>query len=285
MTCQVANVRSDAGALDPRRLAAAVDAVAAAAPELWTRIREAADGTVAQEPGGHAAVPTTVTDHRAGGASAGGAARSTIAEAAGRALDPAREPGFEAAVHVLADDRCLIALRAHHLLLDAYGYAIVWRRIAAAHRALGAGAPLPDPRFTTVRSLLADEDGYTGSARQDDDRAFWADELRGAPAAAGYAEGAMPPASAVAGTLRTHRWTSPAEWRGRLAEVASGAGGTWGDAVTAAVAACIGRLHGADEVTLGHPLMNRLGTPAARTPATMVNVVPLRLPSGPAWRT
>ncbi|MGW0044200.1 amino acid adenylation domain-containing protein [Rhodococcus sp. NPDC003348] len=262
-----------AGPLDPDLLARAVDRVVDESPELRTRIDTVA-GEVVQVPGGWPGTPTGIvtTDGL-------DAALVDMRTRLREPMDPAAAPAFGATVHVLGVDHHALFLRAHHLLLDVYGYSLLGRRIAAVYNAFAAGAQPPAPRLDPIAKVVAEDAAY--AERMAVDRDFWAAELRGAPDAPTPALAPAPPASAVAWRLRQRAVTVGAEVGDRLDEIGRAAGGGWVDAVTAVIAAYLARTTGELDVTLGFPSMNRMGTAAAKVLTTAVNIAPLRVPVDP----
>jgi hypothetical protein len=79
------------------------------------------------------------------------------------------------------------------------------------------------------------------------------------------------------GHVLRHTLALPPKTLSRWRAVAARAGTTWPHVVLALVATYVRECTGADEVILGVPVMGRIGSPAARTPAMLVNVVPLRV--------
>ncbi|MFD0890987.1 condensation domain-containing protein, partial [Streptosporangium algeriense] len=75
--------------------------------------------------------------------------------------------------------------RAHHILLDGYGYALVQNRTADVYAALTEGRePTPSP-FRPLREALGEEAAYRSSERYDADRRYWLERYGSMPAPAG----------------------------------------------------------------------------------------------------
>ncbi|MEV6929729.1 amino acid adenylation domain-containing protein [Dactylosporangium sp. NPDC051485] len=155
--------------------------------------------------------------------------------------------------------------RCHHVVMDAYTFALVAQRLAAVYTALAAGEePAPSP-FGSLADVVAEDAAYRASPRFAADREFWAAHLDGVEAP-----------DLGSGPVRP----SPTFIRRTVAlDPAAGIGV---EAVLAAVALYVHRLTGAGEVVLGLPMMGRLGSVAARVPVTAVNVLPLRVAVRPA---
>ncbi|WP_433047028.1 amino acid adenylation domain-containing protein [Dactylosporangium sp. CS-033363] len=153
--------------------------------------------------------------------------------------------------------------RCHHVVMDAYTFALVAQRLAAVYTALAAGeAPPPSP-FGRLADVVAEDLAYRASEQFAADRAFWRSRL----------DGVEVPALA-AGSSRP----SPTFLRHRVTVAAAPARV---EAVLAVVALYVSRLTGSAEVVLGLPMMGRLGSVAAKVPVNAVNVLPLRVAVSP----
>jgi nonribosomal peptide synthetase DhbF len=120
-------------------------------------------------------------------------------EAAGRAwadadvarpMDLAAGPLFSFALLKLAPDRFWWYHTYHHVVVDAFGYALVARRVAEVYTALVHGRdPGPSP-FGPLAALVRADGEYQRSAERAADRAYWTRRL------AGWTPGAAPAAAA-----------------------------------------------------------------------------------------
>ncbi|MCH0561807.1 non-ribosomal peptide synthetase [Streptomyces sp. MUM 2J] len=195
------------------------------------------------------------------------------------AVEPAEGPLSTQALFRAAPDRWLWYQRAHHILLDGYGYTLIVQRLAAVYSALVAGKEVPESRFAPVFTLLGEEAAYRGSEPFERDRAFWAERFGGFPGAVGLTEGAAAP---VPGALRRTTDLGVAE-TARLTAAASRLGTDKAKLlVLTAAAAYVHRVTGARDVVLGLPTLNRVGSAALRTPGMVSNILPLRVAVDPA---
>ncbi|MBE7194650.1 MAG: AMP-binding protein, partial [Gordonia polyisoprenivorans] len=204
-------------------------------------------------------VPVTRVDLR-GGADADTPleyARSVVAGS----IDPRTGPCARIEI-VCAGDRIALLIVAHHLVLDAYGLGLLTRRIGHLYD------DPADPR--RLRSVTDLPDGLDAAGV--DDRTFWADQLAGITAPLTLSD--RPRGHRVASRILTRRTVIPA--LGALTRNPS--------TLTAVIAAFCGRLAGTDDVVLGFPMMNRLGSPVANCACSTVNVIPLRVHT-PAHRS
>ncbi|MEU7139918.1 amino acid adenylation domain-containing protein [Nocardia sp. NPDC046473] len=164
--------------------------------------------------------------------------------------------------------------RVHHILLDGYGMALIARRVAELYTASVIGTAPPSYAFGSWDAVLEADAAYADSADVERDRTFWLDYLRDRPAPVTLS-GAAPRSTSVAGpTLREFTSLDP-ETVALLRNVAEASRANWTDVLTAAIAAYVHRMTGADEVCLALPVMLRTGTPALRVPCMTLNGVAL----------
>ncbi|MDL9935872.1 amino acid adenylation domain-containing protein [Gordonia sp. ABSL1-1] len=238
---------------DPVRLHAATAATITEADGFWSRFRQAPDGGL--EHGSLEVVldappPVELTDLGADP----GAIDTYAAAATTVTIDPATGPCARIGI-LTAGHRVALLIVAHHLVTDAYGLRLLVRRIAQRY------ADPTDPReLASVRSLRVDDDLPAPRSRD-----FWLTELAGLDGSVTLAQ--QPRDHRIATSIRTIRIVLP------------GLGDAPRDVarLAAAVAAFCCRWADTDEVALGFPMMNRLGSPTAKVPCTAVNVIPLRI--------
>ncbi|WP_242578311.1 amino acid adenylation domain-containing protein [Streptomyces sp. MST-110588] len=195
----------------------------------------------------------------------------------GRPLHIGRSPLFVFAVLRLAADRLVLYLSLHHIILDGYGCSLFIQRIAEIYTALEAGQDVPPSPFGSLAELLADEAGYQASERFAGDRAYWAAELAGHPAAAGLA-GRM---TAMSHTFLRETGYVSAETADGLRALARRARSSLPSAAMAALALYVHRMSGNADVTLDLTVTGRAGAVARTVPSMLANVLPLRVRTGP----
>ena len=260
------------GTVDTNALVTAVRAAADDCEALVASFEVQHDGTVVQFPGRRRLEEPPVVDLR-GAPDAWAAAHEWMTNDLARAIDPAVDLCVRAAVLRLADDRVVLYVCGHHLVFDAFGFSLFNRRIGEHYTALVTGAEPPAHRFAPVEPVVREEQSYRDSEAFAEDRAFWADYLADVEEAVALQSGA----NGIARRSRAARFTLDARHQSGLAALGRSARGSWGDAVTALVAAYLRGASGREDLTLGFPVMNRLGSAALNVPMTVVNVVPLRL--------
>ncbi|CDG83717.1 non-ribosomal peptide synthetase [Janthinobacterium agaricidamnosum] len=184
-------------------------------------------------------------------------------------------PLFGSALLTLGAARTLWYLRVHHIALDGFGYALLAQRVADLYSANAAGRPAPPPRPGALEPVIAEDRLYQVSAARARDRDFWCARLKDAPAPV-----LLAPARPVAHGVRRLRHTLPAASLAAWQAAAGAAGVDWSAWLIAAIAAWLQRQTGAGAVTLGLPVMGRLGSVSLGVPCMAMNIVPLHVPIG-----
>ncbi|GAA2609962.1 non-ribosomal peptide synthetase [Streptomyces lienomycini] len=191
--------------------------------------------------------------------------------------DLADGPLFDFALLRLGPERHLWYQNYHHIAMDAYGSYLVSRRVAEVYTALREGhAPGPN-RFGTLRELADEDTAYRDSQGFRHDRDFWLAQLGGRPAPSpliGRARGTATEFRSVTSRL-SEAGLDAVRATARAVRV------PWPVVVTAAAALHVQRLTGEEKVLLAFPLTARASRLARQTPATLANVLPLRLTIAP----
>lgn len=164
--------------------------------------------------------------------------------------------------------------RVHHILLDGYGMALIARRVAELYSASVSGTARPPYAFGSWDTVVDADAAYAQSPDFARDRGFWLDYLSDRPAPVTLSE-AVPRSTSVAGKTLREFTALDSETVALLRKVAETARANWTDVLTAAIAAYVHRMTGADEVCLALPVMLRTGTPALRVPCMTLNGIAL----------
>ena len=188
-------------------------------------------------------------------------------------VDPLTMPLARQILIRLGQTQVLWYQRVHHLAADGYGMALIEQQAMQYYRALtrpDGGAVVPLLSFAQV---VADDQQYRASQKRDDDARFWREQLQAADEVASLSE-----ASALsAGSVLLARCEAPATLHRLLQQVQERSQCSWPDILTLLVAAYVQRHIGRQPVVVGVPWMGRLGNAAARSVATVMNIVPLAL--------
>lgn len=168
--------------------------------------------------------------------------------------------------------------RCHHLAVDAFGSALLMRRVAELYNALVQRQPLPGSMFGSLTQLVSEESLYSSSETSRLDREFWLDNL----SVSGAAARLTPAVTSMA--LRSARTTVVVDREGAQAvrNVARLARSAWPACMVAVAAVYAYRSTGARQISLGMPVTCRATPLARRTPAMLANIVPLQLSIDPA---
>ena len=188
-------------------------------------------------------------------------------------VDLSQGPLFVPAVIRLAHDHYLWFQGMHHIATDAYGLSLLAQRVAEVYRALTEHKPVPASKFGGLQTILAAEDAYIQSPQQQQDAGYWQREIADS---ADIVNMAGRFASAADDCLRQHT-TLPASVMRALQAKSQAFNCNWPELILATAGSYLQRIIGADTITLGIPLMGRLGSPLIRTPAMLVNILPMQL--------
>ncbi|CBW75453.1 Non-ribosomal peptide synthetase modules (EC 6.3.2.-) [Mycetohabitans rhizoxinica HKI 454] len=157
--------------------------------------------------------------------------------------------------------------RYHHIMMDGYGQYLIAQRVAHVYSARCAGTALAACDFGSIRQLLESDAQYQTSAQRKKDEAYWLKHCAHWPGPATLASRAAP---ALQQRLRQTTYLAT-QWvddyvldAGRLAQFLS-----------AAWAAYLYRMTGAQDVVFGCPVTARLGADW-HIPGMVSNTVPLR---------
>jgi enterobactin synthetase component F len=160
--------------------------------------------------------------------------------------------------------------RAHHLLLDGYGFQLVARRVATHYAARLGGHTAAPARFGELAAVVSADAAYQASAARDVDRRFWLTRLAGLQPVS-----LCPAPTPGIGRGRRIAGELPATTVSALQHCAVALDLSWPELVIAAYAGYLARHGHGRDVVLGLPVMQRLGGAVARAPCTAMNVMPL----------
>ncbi|MER5494283.1 amino acid adenylation domain-containing protein, partial [Streptomyces sp. NPDC002490] len=189
-----------------------------------------------------------------------------------RPADPTATPLHAHALMKLSDTRFLWHQRYNHVVMDAYGWSLLGRRVAELYTARTTGTPAPPARFGTLADLLDEQDRYRASTDHARDRTHWTELLADRPEPVALPLGGP----AAPGARRETAHLDPAG-ADRLRHLARTTGTSWPHLALAAVGAHFARTTGDRDLVFGVTVTARLTPLAGRTPATLANVLPLRL--------
>ncbi|MDN0194390.1 non-ribosomal peptide synthetase [Streptomyces sp. S.PNR 29] len=190
-----------------------------------------------------------------------------------RPMDLTRDNLFSFALLRLGPQRCIWYQGYHHIVVDAFTWALFARRVAELYSAQATGAPAGETPFGPLRLLLDRDAGYRASADYDEDRRYWTQRFADRPE--------PPRLAARPSRLPTERlWHKaglPGNVEARLREAAVEAGVRPSAVLIAATAAYMHRMTGAQQVVLSLPLSTRTDAALRSVPGMVVNALPLRV--------
>jgi len=202
------------------------------------------------------------------------AAEAWMAADAAQPMPLSRGPLFRYALFRLSPDLFLWYQSYHLIVMDAFGYSLVARRVAEMYTALARGRE-PDENnvFGSLRQLLDSDAAYRASEQFEQDRTFWIERLADRPEPvrlAGRSSGASPNLVHRTACLSPSRMDA-------LRALASRAGVRWSRVVIAATAVYVHRLTDIQDVIVGLPVTTRQDPVLKLVPGPVSNLLPLRL--------
>lgn len=178
----------------------------------------------------------------------------------------------------ITDTRYYWYLRAHHIIVDGYGMALIERRCGQLYGQFARGADA-GPAFHRFGAFLAEEDAYQNSRRWQADRDHWNTTLElpvKLPLIDREAEDY--------GTVGMHHDLQlPPEYSAKLQAMGKAVGMSWAELLVLLSSAYLYKAlpkqagNGEGYMSVWLPFMSRWGSVAAYVPAMTVNILPLCL--------
>ncbi|WP_431945249.1 non-ribosomal peptide synthase/polyketide synthase [Actinacidiphila sp. bgisy167] len=177
------------------------------------------------------------------------------------------------AVLLVGDDRSMVYLRAHHIAVDAVGYAVWLNRVTDVYTALEEGRDCPFTPFAPLEEIVADDEAYRGSAQFAQDRAYWTERMGDAPDVLALAS------RTASASHHAHRRTAvvPAEIAQSLRQVARASGVALPALLIGTAGLYVHRVAQVRDVLLGLTVTARKGSRVRGAVASMAQALPLRL--------
>ncbi|MET8763298.1 condensation domain-containing protein [Lentzea sp. NPDC004782] len=206
------------------------------------------------------------------------AAHTRMTAVAKQAIDLHAGPPVTCHVLRVADDRVLLSLCAHHIVVDGYGFVLVLRRMAEVYTALTEERPVPAVGHGQLADVVAEDAAYRASPAWQAHREFWTARAADHPPVRTLAAGWAPVAHC---SVRSALEVPPAAVDGLRAVARTGRCGFSG-VLIAAAARYTQQATGERDVVLGLAVTGRQGRVVRDVPGLMANVVPLRVRTDPA---
>lgn len=177
-------------------------------------------------------------------------------------------PLFNTALVSMGPNHHVWYFRSHHIALDGFAYALLMNRLVQAYR--GGSDPCGAEVSFSIKEVVEEDQIYSSSAAFVRDRQFWLNTLGSHHAAVTLA-----PAAPLARTVLRYRGGMDLAQFEQIKHSAQQLGVDWSVFVLATIAACLHRSTGAQQLTLGLPVMNRLGSVSLNVPCMGMNIVAL----------
>ncbi len=196
-----------------------------------------------------------------------------------RAVDLTTGPLFSQALIKLGEDHHLWYQRIHHIACDGFGFALIAQAVAEHYNALQSTQVQEkqfqknqDIQLTAFQRILDEDTNYAESNAAKKDQAFWLAQLADNP----FLAKTVAPVTIADISIRASSHISPIEFV-QLQTLAAQLELTWSDLLIASVAQLMYQHTAATDITLGLPVMNRMGSASLRIPAMVMNIIPLRI--------
>ncbi len=186
--------------------------------------------------------------------------------------DVTADPLYRTALLRLSPTRHWWYLQVHHIALDGFGYGLLQQAVGARYNARVGGGPLPALPDWRLDRVVEAEARYRADGGFDADRAFWRAHLRDVPAPL-----VLAPKQDIAADARRATRVLDVNRVHALRAAAERVDVDWNAWLLCAVGIWLAKQGGQCDLTLGLPVMNRLGTPALGVPCMAMNIVPLRM--------
>ncbi|MBN3780876.1 non-ribosomal peptide synthetase, partial [Burkholderia sp. Ac-20345] len=200
------------------------------------------------------------------------AARDWMMAALSVCCDVTSDPLYRTMLLRLSPTRHWWYLQVHHIALDGFGYGLLQQAVAARYNARVGNVPVPELPDWRVDRVVEAEARYRANGGFEADRAFWSAYLRDMPAPLVLA----PKQDVAPEAARATRVVDGARLA-RLRDAGVHAGVDWNAWLLCATGIWLARQGGQRDLTLGLPVMNRLGTAALGVPCMAMNIVPFRV--------
>ncbi|MEV0698473.1 condensation domain-containing protein [Saccharopolyspora sp. NPDC050389] len=198
-----------------------------------------------------------------------------------RTTDLTRDLPFNFTVFVLADDRSLLYVRAHHIVMDGFGFGLFLQRVAEVYTALEQGQDCPPSGLGSLRELIEDDLRYRNSEQFARDHEYWMEQLSPLPAITTLAGKSAP----TAHSFLRNSGQVPAPVVDQLRDLARRARCSLPTVAMAALALYLQRTTGAHDLVLELVVAGRKGPVARSVPGMVTNAPPLRIEMDPAMTT
>ncbi|MFJ2709596.1 amino acid adenylation domain-containing protein [Pseudomonas sp. NPDC087346] len=185
------------------------------------------------------------------------AAQTLVEQQMAQAYALEGQPLFRFCLIRLSHQRYWLAAQAHHLIIDGWGFGLLFKAVGEIYSALGEGQP-PERSAPSYVDFIDDGQRYRDSPRYAQDRAYWLDKYRSVPEPLLTARYRVNTEQDVAPS-RVHIQAFPAMLHERMKHAASELRGSAFHVLLAALHVYFSRTLQRDEWIVGLPILNRSG--------------------------
>jgi nonribosomal peptide synthetase MxcG len=183
-------------------------------------------------------------------------------------VDLEKGPLFNTALMCMGQNHHVWYFRSHHIALDGFAYALLMNRLMQAYQPEACSLEIERP--FALKDVIEEDQAYQASSAFQRDRQFWLNAL-----GQNHAAVTLVPAAPLARSVLRYRGGLDLAQFEQIKHSAQQAGVDWSVLVLATIAACLHRSTGVNRLTLGLPVMNRLGSVSLTVPCMGMNIIAL----------
>ncbi len=193
--------------------------------------------------------------------------------------DLARGSLFRQVLFKLGDERYKWYQQVHHIAADGYAFNLIAQRVIERYNhAVARGAQTPDETtnarsYRTLANVVDEDRQYHASQHHDADRHFWQQYMQGLVQPVSFNDTPSP----ISDRAVHAPALIPPERMQAIKHLCQQRGVGWPNFFMSLVAYLLYRQRAAGELTLGIPIMGRMGSVSLRVPAMVMNIIPLRI--------
>lgn len=176
----------------------------------------------------------------------------------------------------IANNHYIWYYRIHHIACDGYGFSLFRQHVSDIYNALINDTLQTQNRIKPLGDysrLLVEDEKYQNSNKIKSDREFWLNHLKGMQNPVSLSKLNAP----VQDESISESFIIGSDKFSGLTELARGFNCNWSDIILSLTYSVIYNANAQNEITIGLPVMNRMGSPLLRIPGMVMNIIPLQL--------